>query len=156
MRGLMLTKKEQSRIQVLNGVIAGEVTVEQAAGLMGVSERHAWRLLAAYREKGAAAIAHGNRGRKPTTTTDTSTQSLPSDRDALGTRGGISVTLNGQKDTAVGRRFTPTCVGTARIRYWALARPTVHPHVRGDGATSLVRDGDIFGSPPRAWGRPAW
>lgn len=74
MRGLMLTKKEQSRIQVLNGVIAGEVTVEQAAGLMGVSERHAWRLLAAYREEGAAAIAHGNRGRKPTTTTDTSTQ----------------------------------------------------------------------------------
>ena len=40
-----------------------------AAGLMGVSERHAWRLLAAYREEGAAAIAHGNRGRRPSTAT---------------------------------------------------------------------------------------
>ena len=45
-----------------------------AAELMGVSERHAWRLLAAYRKEGASAIAHDNRGRKPSTTTDTGTQ----------------------------------------------------------------------------------
>ena len=32
---------------------------------MGVSERHAKRLLAAYRMHGAAALAHGNRGRRP-------------------------------------------------------------------------------------------
>lgn len=74
MEGLTLTTREQRRIQVLNGVTVGEVTVGVAAGLMGVSERHAWRLLAAYREEGAAAIAHGNRGRKPSTTTDTNTQ----------------------------------------------------------------------------------
>ena len=74
MEGLTLTTREQARIQVLNGVTAGEVTVEVAAGLMGVSERHAWRLLAAYRKEGASAIAHGNRGRKPSTTTDTGTQ----------------------------------------------------------------------------------
>ncbi len=37
----------------------------QAAKLMGVSERHGWRLLAAYRKEGAAALAHGNRGRSP-------------------------------------------------------------------------------------------
>ena len=37
----------------------------QAAEILGVSERHAWRLLAAYRREGAAALAHGNRGRKP-------------------------------------------------------------------------------------------
>ena len=42
-----------------------------AAQLMGVSERHTWRLLAAYRKEGASAIAHGNRGRRPSTTTDT-------------------------------------------------------------------------------------
>ena len=51
-RDRTLTTKEQSRIQVLNGVIEGKVTVAKAAGLMGVSERHAWRLLAAYREEG--------------------------------------------------------------------------------------------------------
>ena len=69
-----MTTKEQSRIQVLNGVMEGKVTVAQASGLMGVSQRHGWRLLAAYREEGAAAIAHGNRGRKPMTTTYPRTQ----------------------------------------------------------------------------------
>ncbi len=62
----------------MNALIAGEVTVVQAAGLMELSERHAWRLLAAYRaayrKEGASAIAHGNRGRRPARTTDTDTQ----------------------------------------------------------------------------------
>ena len=70
----MLTNREQRRIEVLNGVTAGEVTVGVSAELMGVSERHAWRLLAAYRKEGVAAIAHGNRGRKPSTTTCPDTQ----------------------------------------------------------------------------------
>ncbi len=39
--------------------------MDQAAELLGVSERHSWRLLAAYRKEGAAALAHGNRGRSP-------------------------------------------------------------------------------------------
>ena len=69
MKGLTLTTREQSRIQVLNGVIEGKVSVVQSAKLMGVSERHTWRLLAAYRKEGAVAVAHGNRGRKPATTT---------------------------------------------------------------------------------------
>ena len=69
-----MTTKEQSRIQVLNGVMEGKVTVAKAAGLMGVSERHGWRLLAAYRKEGPAAVAHGNRGRKPATTTCPRTQ----------------------------------------------------------------------------------
>ena len=74
MRGLTLTTKEQTSIQVLNAVLEGEVTVAEAAGLMGVSERHGRRLLAAYRKEGAAAIAHGNRGRKSATTTCLRTQ----------------------------------------------------------------------------------
>ena len=74
MKGLTLTTKEQTRIQVMNGVIEGKVTVASASGLMGVSERHTWRLLAAYRKEGAAAIAHGNRGRKPATATCPRTQ----------------------------------------------------------------------------------
>ena len=37
MKGLTLTTKEQTRIQVLNGVIEGKVTVAEASGLMGVS-----------------------------------------------------------------------------------------------------------------------
>jgi len=36
---------------------------------MGVSERQGWRILSAYRKEGAAAIAHGNRGRTPANAT---------------------------------------------------------------------------------------
>src|SRR3990172_7876626 len=60
------------RLQVFNQVLEGQLRVKEAAGLLGVSERHSrrcrrrhWRLLAAYRREGAAALAHGNRGRSP-------------------------------------------------------------------------------------------
>ena len=59
----MLSWREEARLQVLNRVLAGQLRVKEAAGLLGVSERHSWRLLAAYRKEGAAALAHGNRGR---------------------------------------------------------------------------------------------
>ena len=55
MKGLTLTYKEQAKMQVLNRVIGAKVNVSKAAVLMGVSERHTWRLLAAYRREGAAA-----------------------------------------------------------------------------------------------------
>ena len=52
----------------MNGVVGREWTVAEAAQVLGLSERHTWRLLAAYREEGAAALAHGNRGRSPCNT----------------------------------------------------------------------------------------
>ena len=58
-------QQEQARLHVLNSVIAEEITIAQAAALMNLSERHARRLLAAYRKDGAEALAHGNRGRRP-------------------------------------------------------------------------------------------
>ena len=64
-----MTQQEQARLQVLNNLLAGYMTTEQAAILMGLSARHTRRILAAYREKGAAAIAHGNRGRSPANAT---------------------------------------------------------------------------------------
>jgi transposase len=53
----------------MNGVMGQQWTVIEAAQLLGVSERHTWRLLAAYKEEGAAALAHGNRARLPSNTT---------------------------------------------------------------------------------------
>ena len=64
-----MTQKEQTRLQVLNSLLAEQMTTEQAATLMGVSERHSRRMLAAYRKEGAAALAHGNRGRRPANAT---------------------------------------------------------------------------------------
>ncbi len=65
MKGLTLTVKEQTRAQILNGVLERLWSVREAGEVLGVSERHTWRLLAAYRKEGAAALAHGNRGRVP-------------------------------------------------------------------------------------------
>ena len=50
---------------MLNSVLEYQAPIAQAADLLGVSERHARRMLAAYREQGAAVLAHGNRGRRP-------------------------------------------------------------------------------------------
>ena len=68
MKDLTLKQLEQTRLHVLNTVLEHQLPVAQAAEILGVSERHAWRLLAAYRREGAAALAHGNRGRKPRNT----------------------------------------------------------------------------------------
>ena len=64
-----MTPKEQSRLQVLNSLAAEQMTLDQAAELMGVTPRHARRVLAAYRESGAAALSHGHRGRRPANAT---------------------------------------------------------------------------------------
>ena len=64
-----LTQREQTRLQVLNSLMADHMTTEQAATLMGVSARHTRRILAAYSKEGAAALAHGNRGRRPANAT---------------------------------------------------------------------------------------
>ena len=50
---------------MLNSVLELQVPIAQAAEVLGVSQRHARPLLAAYREAGVAALAHGNRGRRP-------------------------------------------------------------------------------------------
>ena len=60
-----MNQQEQARIQVLNSVLEYRLPIAQAAEIMGVSERHTKRLLAAYRKHGAAALSHGNRGRRP-------------------------------------------------------------------------------------------
>lgn len=60
-----LNRKEQRRVGVLVEVEKELITGRQAAGLMDVSLRQMRRLLAAYRKEGIAALAHGNRGRKP-------------------------------------------------------------------------------------------
>ena len=64
-----MTPKEQSRLQVLNSLAEEQMTLDQAAELMGVTSRHTRRILAAYRESGATALAHGHRGRRPVNAT---------------------------------------------------------------------------------------
>jgi transposase len=62
---IILNTQEQKRVMVLNRLLVGQLTAAEAAVLLSLSERQVRRLYAAYRKEGAAALAHGNRGRKP-------------------------------------------------------------------------------------------
>ena len=76
MKGLTLTEREQNRLQILNLMVEGQLGAMESANLMGLSERHTWRLLSAYRKEGAAALTHGNRGRRPSNRTAEATREL--------------------------------------------------------------------------------
>ena len=67
MRGVKLNQQEQARIQVLNCVLEYRLPIAQAVEIMGVSERHTKRLLAAYRKHGAAAWPTATGAEGPTT-----------------------------------------------------------------------------------------
>ena len=60
-----MTPKEQARLQVLNSFLTEHIALDQAAELMGVSPRHTRRILAAYQERGAAALALAEIGALP-------------------------------------------------------------------------------------------
>jgi len=62
---VILNKKEQRRLLVLNQMEKGEIIGREAAETLALSLRHVRRLVAAYRKEGVAALAHGNRGRRP-------------------------------------------------------------------------------------------
>jgi len=62
---LTLTQQEQVRLKVMNLVLEGKMGVGEAAVALGLSERQGWRIIRRYREEGAPAAGHGNRGRKP-------------------------------------------------------------------------------------------
>ena len=61
----MLSLKEERRLQLVNEIERRGITGKQGAEILEISLRHFRRLLAAYRKEGAAALAHGNRGRRP-------------------------------------------------------------------------------------------
>lgn len=62
---VILTMKEQHRLKMVVDYEAGKVVAQRAAELLGISKRQFRRLVAAYRQRGIAAMAHGNRGRVP-------------------------------------------------------------------------------------------
>ena len=60
-----LNSREQKRLFVIGKVARGEMGGREAAALLEMSLRHFRRLVAGFRKRGAGALAHGNRGRKP-------------------------------------------------------------------------------------------
>ena len=70
---LTLTTRDQQRLEVLTRWIGGLLTVDEAGGLLGLSERSAWRLRRRLLKEGADGLVHGNRGRPSPRQIDTST-----------------------------------------------------------------------------------
>jgi hypothetical protein len=62
---ISLDSRAQQRLYILTHVLAGELTVDEAATVLRRSPRQVRRLLICYRSDGAAALVHGNRGRVP-------------------------------------------------------------------------------------------
>jgi transposase len=60
-----LNNREQKRLQILNLAMSGKMTKKEALSVLGLSYRHTQRMIEAYGKEGAAALAHGNRQKKP-------------------------------------------------------------------------------------------
>lgn len=69
-----MSVKERRRLSLIEQVQAKQITLANAAELMGVSYRQAKRLWSAYRARGDAALVHGLRGRASNRATDKATQ----------------------------------------------------------------------------------
>ena len=59
-----LTMKDERRLDIIQRVYRSELTVVQAALVMGVSERQCYRVKARVGKAGAKGVVHGNRGRR--------------------------------------------------------------------------------------------
>jgi transposase len=60
---ITLTVKEQKRIEIIERALRNDLTVIEAAMVLGVSERQCYRLKKRIKEQGVKGVIHGNRGR---------------------------------------------------------------------------------------------
>jgi transposase len=58
-----LTMKDEKRLEIIHRVFRSELTVTQAALVLGISERQCYRVKARVGKAGAKGVVHGNRGR---------------------------------------------------------------------------------------------
>jgi hypothetical protein len=58
-----LTMRDEKRLNVIQRVYRSELIVDQAALVMGLSERQCYRVKARMGKVGAKGVVHGNRGR---------------------------------------------------------------------------------------------
>lgn len=67
---MLLTMRDQQRIEVVQALMDGRLTAAEAAQVLGRSERQVWRLLARARADGLAGLLHAGRGREPVNKSD--------------------------------------------------------------------------------------
>ena len=67
---MLLTMKDQQRVEAVQALMDSRLTVPQAAHVLGLSERQVWRLLTRARDDGLAGLLHAGRGRAPVNKSD--------------------------------------------------------------------------------------
>ena len=60
---ITLTMRQQKRIEIIERALRNDLTVVEAAMVLGVSERQCYRIKARVRDQGVKGVLHGNRGR---------------------------------------------------------------------------------------------
>ena len=60
---IILTKKEHERLEIIRRIMKRELRQKAAAEMMGITDRQVRTLIGRVRDKGAAGLAHGNRGK---------------------------------------------------------------------------------------------
>ena len=156
--GLVLKANDERRIEVLIRVEAGLLSATEAAGLLGVSDRQARRLAAAYRAEGPRGVVHGNRGRPPA-------HALPQEmRDrvralATGRYAGVNHThlaelLAEREGLAIAERTLRRVLAEASVRPTRTRRPPRH-RSRREASSSRSTAASTAGS-GRSIRTPPW
>jgi transposase len=65
MEVILLTQKEKQRESIIEELVKGEISIEESACMLNLSERHVLRLKAGYLKDGSRYLVHGNTSRKP-------------------------------------------------------------------------------------------
>ena len=129
-----MTQREQTRLQVLNRLVAQQLTTREATAILGLSERHTWRMLAAYRKEGAAALAHGNRGRRPRNAVEAETRrkviALARTRYAGFNHTHLAETLSEREGVVLSRSTVRSILLSAGLPSPRYRRPPRHRHRR--------------------------
>ncbi len=60
---IMLTQREHDRLEIVRRLMKGELRQKEAGALIGVTDRQVRNLVGKVKERGAAGLAHGNRGK---------------------------------------------------------------------------------------------
>lgn len=116
-----MTGRDQQRALIVTEVVAGALTISEAAIVLGLSERQVWRLRTRFLSEGLGAVVHGNRGRPSPRRVD----------DAL--RGRVEALARGRYDGANDCHLTELLEERESI---TLGRTTVRRILRTAGLAS--------------------
>ncbi len=148
-----MSSKELARYRVLGGVLEGQLAFQDTAVALGISPRQARRPIRRLRERGAAGLVHGNRGRPAAKRTPVELRAK-----ILGwvadTYSGFNDThlaeiLAGREGVSIGRETLRSLLRSAGYRAKRKRRPKKH-HRRRERSPAqgmmILRDGS-----PHRW-----